>query len=184
MTLMGVVQNFGGLVAARFFLGIFEAGFFPGAVYLIGFWYPPNRTQFRMSLFYCASAASGAFSGLLAAAIAKMDGIANYEGWRWIFLLEGIASVVMGVVCFFLLPDSPSHAEGKWLTKDEARFLNLSHVATRGVAKKVVDGEKKKFEWGVLGAILMDWQLYLQALVFASNAVPYVPCLPSTLFPS
>ena len=73
-TLMGLVQNFGSLCAARFFLGLFEAGFFPGAIYLIGQWYPPDRTQFRMALFYFASAAAGAFSGLLAAAIAKMDG--------------------------------------------------------------------------------------------------------------
>jgi hypothetical protein len=48
---------------------------FPGAIYLVGQWYPPDRTQFRMALFYCASAASGAFSGLLAAAIAKMNGM-------------------------------------------------------------------------------------------------------------
>ena len=75
MTLMGVVQNFSGLCATRFFLGVFEAGFFPGAIYLVGQWYPPERTQFRMALFYCASAASGAFSGLLAAAIAKMNGV-------------------------------------------------------------------------------------------------------------
>lgn len=75
MTLMGVVHNFGGLCATRFFLGLFEAGFFPGAIYLAGQWYPPDRTQFRMALFYCASAASGAFSGLLAAAIAKMNGM-------------------------------------------------------------------------------------------------------------
>ena len=74
MTLMGVVQNFGQLCATRFFLGLFEAGFFPGAIYLVGQWYPPDRTQFRMALFYCASVALGAFSGLLAAAIAKMNG--------------------------------------------------------------------------------------------------------------
>lgn len=67
-----------------------RAGFFPGAIYLIGQWYPPSRTQFRISLFYCASAASGAFSGLLAAAIAKMDGIGTYGkvgGSNTIFLL-------------------------------------------------------------------------------------------------
>lgn len=74
MTLMGTVKNFEGLCATRFFLGLTEAGFFPGAIFLVGQWYPPDRTQFRMALFYCASAASGAFSGLLAAAIVKMDG--------------------------------------------------------------------------------------------------------------
>jgi MFS family permease len=62
-----------------------RAGFFPGAVYLLSQWYPPRKTQFRVSLLYCAAAMSDAFSGLLAAAIAKMSGTAGYNGWRWIF---------------------------------------------------------------------------------------------------
>ncbi|KAI8932388.1 hypothetical protein NX059_010575 [Plenodomus lindquistii] len=175
MTLMGTVQNFGGLCATRFFLGFFEAGFFPGAIYLVGQWYPPDRTQFRMALFYCASAASGAFSGLLAAAIAKMDGIGDYEGWRWIFILEGLATVLMGVAVFWLLPDSPEHAEGRWLTHDEARFLRLNHIMTRGMkAERPLnpDGKKQRVQWTFIGQVVKDWQIYLQAVVFASNAVP------------
>ncbi|KAH7081123.1 major facilitator superfamily domain-containing protein [Paraphoma chrysanthemicola] len=175
MTLMGTVQNFAGLCATRFFLGLFEAGFFPGAIYLVGQWYPPERTQFRMALFYCASAASGAFSGLLAAVIAKMDGIGNYEGWRWIFILEGLATVAMGAAVFWLLPDSPEHAVGRWLTHDEARFLRLKHIATRGMMRKRqvdADGKKEKVKWGILGQVAKDWQIYLQAMIFASNAVP------------
>ena len=190
MTLMGVVQNFGGLCAARFFLGLCEAGFFPGAIYLVGQWYPPDRTQFRMALFYCASAASGAFSGLLAAAIAKMNGpypkpshytvlidtgVGGYEGWRWIFILEGLATVLMGVAVFWLLPDSPSHAEGRWLTADEARFLRLNNLMTRGVKKERgvnADGKKEGIRWGIMGQVAKDWQIYLQAMIFASNAVP------------
>src|SRR5690242_3710253 len=191
MRLMGVVQNFGGLCATGFFLGRFEAGFFPGAIYLVGQWYPPDRTQFRMALFYCASAASGAFSGLLAAAIAKMNGtyserpipftmltspgIGNYEGWRWIFIIEGLATVLMGIAVFWLLPDSPDHAVGRWLTEDEARFLRLNNVLTRGVKKKRgvnADGKKEGIKWGIMGQVAKDWQIYLQAMVFASNAVP------------
>jgi MFS family permease len=175
MTLMGVVQNFGGLCAARFFLGVFEAGFFPGAIYLVGQWYPPERTQFRMALFYCASAASGAFSGLLAAAIANMNGIGNYEGWRWIFIIEGLGTVLMGVAVFWMLPDSPHHAVGRWLTEDEARFLNLNHLLTRGAPQKKkvnAEGKKQKFQWSVMVQVLKDWQIYLQAMIFASNAVP------------
>ena len=68
----------------------------------------PKDLATRISYFYCASALSGAFSGLLAAAIAKMDGVGGYEGWRWIFLLEGIVTVALGVSCFFLLIDSPA----------------------------------------------------------------------------
>lgn len=173
MTLMGVVNNFSGLCATRFFLGLFEAGFFPGAIYLIGQWYPPGRTQFRMALFYCASAISGAFSGLLAAAIAKMNGIANYEGWRWIFIIEGIATVVMGCLVFFLLPDSPAHAAGRWLTHEEARFLELNNHFERGNKPKeeVSPEEKKKekFQWSILFSVFKDWQIYLQALVSVLN---------------
>lgn len=66
-----------------------RSGFFPAAVFLISRWYMPNETQVRIALFYSASALSGAFSGLLAFAIAKMDGVAGLEGWRWIFILEG-----------------------------------------------------------------------------------------------
>ncbi|KAH8725491.1 major facilitator superfamily domain-containing protein [Phaeosphaeriaceae sp. PMI808] len=130
---------------------------------------------FRMALFYCASAASGAFSGLLAAAIAKMNGIGSYEGWRWIFILEGLATVLMGIAVFWLLPDSPQQAAGRWLTHDEARFLNLSHIATRGMKQQRrvnEDGKKESVKWGVIGQVAKDWQIYLQAMVFASNAVP------------
>ncbi|EOA84302.1 uncharacterized protein SETTUDRAFT_155576 [Exserohilum turcica Et28A] len=129
---------------------------------------------FRMALFYCASATSGAFSGLLVAAIAKMNGIAGLEGWRWIFILEGMATVVMGVAVFFLLPDSPDHAIGRWLTTDEARFLRLTHIVTRGLKRKPrvnADGKKERIKWGVIGQVMKDWQIYLQAMIFASNAV-------------
>jgi hypothetical protein len=63
-------------------------------------------------------------------------GVGGYEGWRWIFILEGLATVLMGVAVFWLLPDSPSHAEGRWLTADEARFLRLNNLMTRGVKKE------------------------------------------------
>jgi hypothetical protein len=102
-------------------------------------------------------------------------GTAGLEGWRWIFILEGIATVAMGVAVFFLLPDSPDHAAGRWLTHDEARFLRLSHIHTRGLKRERrinADGKKEKVKWGVLGQVAKDWQIYLQAMIFASNAVP------------
>jgi MFS family permease len=118
---------------------------------IVSQWYPPQKTQSRMAMFYLSSALSGAFSGLLAAGIAQMRGVGGYEGWRWIFILEGILSVAVGIASFFLLPDSPGTAS--WLKPDE--------------------GEKdKKHHWKTLWQVLCDKQLYLQALVFASNSVP------------
>lgn len=64
-------------------------------------WYCRHEIQFRQALFFSAASIAGAFSGLLAFAIAKMDGTAGLEGWRWIFILEGIATVVAAVLAFF-----------------------------------------------------------------------------------
>jgi hypothetical protein len=129
----------------------------------------PHETQTRLALFYTASALAGAFSGLLAFAIAKMDGIAGYAGWRWIFLLEGLASVALGVGCFWFLIDSPALST-RWLEPEEIRFLTLRKQAHRG--RVVVDESEKKFSWKTLLVVLKDWHLYLQVFNFWSNAVP------------
>ncbi|KAM0554048.1 hypothetical protein ACHAPJ_007123 [Fusarium lateritium] len=165
---LGTVSNFGGLVAVRFMLGVTEAGFFPGAVLIISKWYLKNETQTRIALFYTASALAGAFSGLLAFGIAKMDGVGNYEGWRWIFILEGIATVLAGVLTFFCLIDSPE-ASGKWLDPDEIKFLQLRQLAQNG--NKVTE-TKKSVDWKILRSVVCDWQIYLQALIYWSNTVP------------
>ncbi|KAL1954553.1 hypothetical protein VTO42DRAFT_1064 [Malbranchea cinnamomea] len=169
MTLTGLVQNFSALCATRFLLGVFEAGFFPGAVWLISRWYLHHETQTRLAVFYTASALSGAVSGLLAFGLAKMRGIAGYAGWRWIFIIEGCASVLMAVFCFFCLVDSPAQS-GRWLEPDEIRYLELRKQAERG--RVVVDESPDKFDWKTLRSVLLDWHLYLQVFNFWSNAVP------------
>jgi hypothetical protein len=81
----------------------------------------------------------------------------------------------MGVGVFFLLPDSPDHAAGRWLTYDEAKFLRLTNIVTRGLKRERrvnADGKKERVKWGVIGQVAKDWQIYLQAMIFASNAVP------------
>lgn len=140
----------------------FRAGFFPGAVYLCAYWYMPRDLATRISYFYCASALSGAFSGLLAAGIAKMDGVGGYEGWRWIFLLEGIVTVMLGVACFFLLIDSPA-LSGRWLKPDEIRFLELQKFIKDG--GKFQEENEKHFRWKDLKMVLCNWRLYMQAYI-------------------
>lgn len=88
MTLMGLVQDYTGLLIARIFLGVTEAGLFPGVAFYLSMWYTRWEYQWRFSLFFSAVAIAGAFSGLLAYGISFMDGIAGQEGWRWIFILE------------------------------------------------------------------------------------------------
>ncbi|KAJ0139454.1 putative transporter, partial [Colletotrichum tanaceti] len=116
-----------------------RAGFFPGAIYLTSFWYEPKDLSTRISYFYCASAMSGAFSGLLAAGIAEMDGVSGLEGWRWIFILEGIATICIGVSCFFLLVDTPALSK-RWLEPEEIRYLELSIFIKQGGGSREESG--------------------------------------------
>lgn len=147
-----------------------RAGFFPGAIYLCSYWYMPKDLATRISYFYCASALSGAFSGLLAAAIAQMDGVAGYEGWRWIFLIEGIATVVLGVACFFLLIDTPALSK-RWLDPEEIQYLELSMFIKQGGKFRE---EESGFRWRDLRIVLTNWRVYVQAyFLVCQSALSY-----------
>ncbi|THV07792.1 MFS general substrate transporter [Dendrothele bispora CBS 962.96] len=107
VTLQGLVTSYPGLVVARAILGAIEGPMFPGIVlYLSGF-YTRKELALRVAVFFSSASLSGAFSGLLAAAIVNMDGIGGKPGWAWIFILEGIFSVLMGVLGFFVVPSTP-----------------------------------------------------------------------------
>ncbi|KAB8238726.1 major facilitator superfamily domain-containing protein [Aspergillus alliaceus] len=153
MTLTGVVQNFAGLMVTRVLLGIFDQ------------WYMPKDLSTRLAYFYCASALSGAFSGLLAAAIAKMDGVGGYEGWRWIFILEGLVTVILGVACFFFLIDSPL-LSSRWLEPDEIRFLELQKFIKEGGPFKNEEQDKnQRSRWKDLVVVMSNWRMYILAYI-------------------
>lgn len=95
-TLMGIVHNYTGLMVARAFLGAAEGGLFPGVTYYITMWYRRHECGLRMAIFFSAATAAGAFGGLLARGIMEMRGVAGLSGWQWIFILEGILTVLVG----------------------------------------------------------------------------------------
>ncbi|KAH0425020.1 major facilitator superfamily transporter [Colletotrichum camelliae] len=167
MTLMGVVKGFQGMVVCRIFLSLCEAGFFPGAVYIVSTWYPRHELQQRLAIFYTASAFSGALSGLLAFAIARMDGVRGIEGWRWIFLLEGAVTIAAGAAMPFLLLDTPEKAQ--WLTEDDKRFIDL-RLRLSGVRSGTQEGDK--LSWRLLLDTLVDWKIGLGILLAWANSVP------------
>ncbi|GAA5890583.1 hypothetical protein JCM6882_002970 [Rhodosporidiobolus microsporus] len=154
MTCMGVVQNFGGLLATRLMLGVAEAGLFPGIILLLSLYYPRHRSQARVGFFFGAATVAGAFSGLLAYGIGFMDGVGNYRGWRWIFILEGLATVVFGVVTVFILPPYPHQV--KWLTPEEREWLVYCKEIDSGRHGEA-DTVSKKYVWQALS----DWQCWL-----------------------
>ncbi|CAH0028389.1 unnamed protein product [Clonostachys rhizophaga] len=165
LTLTGIVQSYGGLMAARFFLGVTEAGFFPGALYIISTWYDRNEMGTRYSIFYMAAALAGAFSGLLAYLIVKMDGVAGIAGWRWIFIIEGLASIAVGLSTPFLLLDTPENS--KILTNDERRYLILRKIIQDG--GREIQSKGTKTSWPVLRSVVLDWKLYLAAIIYWTN---------------
>ena len=170
MTLMGIVKDYHGLLIARLFLGVAEAGLYPGVAYYITMWYVRKEAQLRQALFFSAASVAGAFSGLLAFGIAKMDGVGGYEGWRWIFILEGILTVLIAIAAFFTIYDFPETA--KFLSEEEKAWVihRLRYQGSKESGKQVA--EEQSFKWKYVRAAFSDWQLYFGLLMYWGIVCP------------
>lgn len=112
--LMAVVKNFAGLMALRFVLGSVEAGFAPGVLFLMSSWYTKAEQARRYAVYWSAAVASGAFGGLIAGAITGgLDGAGGIRGWQWLFIIEGLCTVVVGSMAYYFLFDFPENTKGK-----------------------------------------------------------------------
>jgi D-galactonate transporter len=106
----------------RFLLGVFEAGFYPGIILYLTYWFPQQRRAKAFGMFMSASALAGVIGGPLAGWImTSFDGSNGWQGWQWVFLLEGIPSVLAGIATWFYLTDKPEQA--KWLTPRERQIV-------------------------------------------------------------
>ncbi len=106
----------------RFLLGVFEAGFYPGVILFLTYWYPSERRAKVFGLFMSASALAGVVGGPLAGAImAELHGVNGWSGWQWVFLLEGIPSILAGLVTLVYLTDRP--AKAGWLTPEQRALV-------------------------------------------------------------
>ncbi|KAF7596259.1 hypothetical protein BBP40_002403 [Aspergillus hancockii] len=159
MTCMGLVKNFSGLMAVRWFLGLSEAGLFPGVGYFLSCWYKRDEFGVRMAIFFSAAALAGSFGGLLAAAIALMDGIGGKPGWSWIFILEGLVTILVGVLSFWMVYDFP----------DNAKFLedaDRKRVIRRLAEDQQASAGHEKFEMTYFWSSLKDWKTYTSAVIY------------------
>ncbi|KAF6804863.1 high-affinity nicotinic acid transporter [Colletotrichum sojae] len=133
----GATQNYAGILACRFFLGLAEAGFYPGVLYHLSFWYPTSKLPLRIGFFYACGMFSGTISGLLAYAISFMNGVGGLAGWRWLFILEGIPAILCGVYTFFFLPDYPETVEFLTDAEREVVLADLPDEAPTMKAKTI-----------------------------------------------
>ncbi|THH00403.1 hypothetical protein EW026_g2122 [Hermanssonia centrifuga] len=164
-TMQGLTQNYGGLIATRFFLGMFESGMFPGCFYLLAMWYKRSESQKRYSFFFSSTTLAGAFGGLLASAIGKMDGMQGFRGWRWVFILEGALTCIVAVILFFFIPDFPEDV--KWLSAEEQRFIKAR------LAEDVGDSQRHKpLTFRDAFNIIREWKVILGGLMYFGLIVP------------
>ncbi|KAL2815642.1 major facilitator superfamily domain-containing protein [Aspergillus cavernicola] len=159
MMCMGFVRNWAGLMAVRWFLGLSEAGLFPGVGYFLSCWYKRSEFGVRMAIFFSAAALAGSFGGLLAAAIALMDGIGGKEGWAWIFILEGLATILIGVISFWMVYDFPD--EAKFLSDDDRK-----RVLRRLAADQQASAEHEQFKMSYFWNSLKDWKTYTGMIIY------------------
>lgn len=110
------------LYLLRMLVGIAEAGFLPGLLLYLTYWFPAYYRARANALFMIAMPVTMALGSLVSGYILSMDGMLTLKGWQWLFLLEGFPSVLLGAVVWFYLDDSPQKA--KWLTDDDKRCLS------------------------------------------------------------
>jgi D-galactonate transporter len=143
----------------RFLLGVFEAGFFPGIVLYLTFWFPANRRAAVLSVFFAGVAVAGVFGGLVSGWIMRdMSGVMGLFGWQWMFAIEGAPAVLLAVFALYYLVDSPRHA--KWLTPLERDRLET--LCAEGRAKE------SAHDSSALVAALRNPRVYLFAFVYFS----------------
>ncbi|KAG7290262.1 hypothetical protein NEMBOFW57_000261 [Staphylotrichum longicolle] len=163
--LQGLVQNYSGLLATRFFLGVFESVMFPGCFFLLSCWYRRHEAQKRFSFFFSSTSLAGAFGGLLASAIGKMDYLHGYRGWRWIFILEGCFTVLVGLIFLFTFPSFPEQTT--WLRDDEREFVKARLRAEQGHS-----AAERKITLRDVGTVLSDYKIWLGGFMYFGLIVP------------
>jgi D-galactonate transporter len=146
----------------RLLLGMFEAGFFPGIILYLTYWYPSHRRGRVTGLFLFGMPIAGVLGGPVSGMImSRLDGVGGWRGWQWVFVLEGVPTVLLGVLVYLVLSDKPEQAS--WLSDEEksamARVLEADHTA-----------DAEPHHHGKLRAAFRDPKTFILAFVFFACA--------------
>lgn len=180
--------------SVRFLLGVAEAGFYPGVILYLTYWFPDKQRARTVALFATGTVIAGIVGSPLSGAILELHNKGGLAGWQWLFLLEGIPAVLMGLVIFFILPNRPQNA--RWLSPAEKVWVQsrLDDEAIRSKGKahvRLSDALKSGRIWllcfiyflltlGIYGyemwlpSILKELSGLSYSLVGMINAVPYI----------
>ena len=119
----------------RMLLGAAEAGFFPGVILFLTYWFPAEYRGRIVAVFMVAIPISSFLGSPISAALLPMDGLLGFQGWQWMFVVEAIPAVILGVVCYFALPNNP--VDARWLAPEAREWLDARLQSERSMAKKV-----------------------------------------------
>lgn len=161
--------NYTHLIVIRFFLGIAEAPFFPGAMYLLSCWYPRKELALRTAILYSGVLLATAFSGLIAAGVlSNLEGVRGIAGWQWLFIIEGAGSFGAALIAFIFLPDFPGQKSGavKWLLTDDEQKVAVERIQRDRVSLPQADNSV----WSGLAMAAKD----IRTWVFVSSYVSVI----------
>ncbi|KAM5352956.1 hypothetical protein ACJ41O_005678 [Fusarium nematophilum] len=159
----GFVNSYGEVIACRVLLGFFEAGLFPALTFVISQIYPPASQGKRVAVLYISIALSGALGGLIAYGIQSMGARHGLSAWRWLFIIEGAISLLVGAACWLSLPTSPETA---WFLKPEEKSTMLV-IKERNHPFK----ETEKFSWKQVVMALTDPLVYLASTALFCSSI-------------
>lgn len=177
------VKTQSAICGVRFLLGIFEAGMLPGIAYYLSRWYKRAELTFRLSLYMVMAPLAGAFGGLLASGILKLDHFGSLHHWRMIFAIEGIITVGLSLIAFFSLTDRPETAW--WLTQEE-KELCIARVKSERLAQtEVVDGIDRVKLWrGISNPITVQIAfIFLFNNITVQGLAFFLPTIVGTIYP-
>lgn len=152
---MAVIKDFSHLVALRVIIGCVEAGFAPGVLLVLSSWYKRTEQSKRFGVYISAAILSGAFGGLLAAVIVdNLEGTHGIRGWRWLFIVEGAATIGVAIISLFIFHDFP--ATSKRLSERE-REVAVARLATENVSTEDSDALS---HWQAVVISVKDWHTW------------------------
>jgi MFS transporter, ACS family, tartrate transporter len=146
--------------ALRFALGLAEAGFFPGIILYLSYWFPARHRAFVTAMFMTAAPLSNMIGSPISGALLGINGIAHLHGWQWLFIVEGLPTVLLGIASWFVLTDRPEDA--KWLSESQRTWL--TDEMSRERATKAAQSASSV--WGAV----KDPRVLLLALVYAGTS--------------
>ncbi|KAI6114034.1 major facilitator superfamily domain-containing protein [Pisolithus sp. B1] len=155
----GLVKNQAGLFGIRFLLGATEAGLFPGVVYVFSVYYQRRQRSWRVAIFLGGAALAGAFGGIFAYAIGLMNGVGGRKGCQWIFILEGILTVIVSLIAYFLVPTWSHKAKFVRLHKNRVHLLKWLRVDSDA-------GTNQTFQWSSVGQAFGDHLVWAYPFLF------------------